>query len=98
MQHPRDTHWAALIHTMNYLYSTCGQGILIQGNTQLTLQAYSDSDWGAFQDSRRSVTRYILMLGQSPISWKLKKQSVVSSSVLRPNIVPWPMLHSKSAG
>lgn len=44
MQTPRDSHWRALKHTLNYVYNTCGQGILMDGSDKLTLQAYSDSD------------------------------------------------------
>jgi len=46
----------------------------------LSLQAYSDSDWAACPFSRRSVTGYLIHLRTSPISWKSKKQSIVSKS------------------
>ena len=74
MQTPRVPHWQALKHTLNYIYSTYGQGIILQGNSKLSLQAFSYSDWAACPNTRRSVTDYILMLGNSPISWKSKKQ------------------------
>lgn len=80
MQSPRDSHMAALKHTLNYVSSTCGQGIILNASDSITLQAFSDSDWGSCIDSRRSVTRYLLMIGKSPISWKSKKQSIVSRS------------------
>lgn len=80
MQQPRNSHWNALMHTLNYVYSTCGQGIVLQGQDTLTLQAYSDSNWGACCDSKRSVSGYVLMLGSSPISWKSKKQPTVARS------------------
>ena len=46
----------------------------------MSIQAYSDSDWGACPFSRRSTTGYIILFGCSPISWKSKKQSTVSRS------------------
>lgn len=67
MHQPRLPHFEALTHTLRYLYHTAGQGIVLQGLNHLTLQAYSDSDWAACPDSRRSVTGYVLMLGNSPI-------------------------------
>lgn len=44
------------------------------------LGAYSDYDWGAYLDDRRSVTGYVIFLGEALISWKSKKQYVVSLS------------------
>ncbi|CAO2822826.1 unnamed protein product [Amaranthus hypochondriacus] len=80
MQAPSTDHYNALLHTLNYVYSTIGQGILLKASTQLSLQAFSDSDWASCPNSRRSVTGYILLLGNSPISWKSKKQATVSRS------------------
>ena len=80
MQHPRIPHFEALQHTLRYISQSAGQGILLKADDHLTLQAFSDSDWAACPDSRRSVTGYVLLLGNSPISWKSKKQPTVSKS------------------
>lgn len=80
MQQPRDSHWEALQHTLNYIHSTCGQGIILSADAHITLQAFSDSDWASCVDTRRSITGYILLLGKSPVSWKSKKQATVSKS------------------
>ena len=68
MQSPRDSHWKALMHTLNYVHYTCGQGFVIQGSNKLTLRAYSDLDWGDCLYTRRSVLGYLLLLGMTPIS------------------------------
>lgn len=80
MQTPRTSHWNALIHTLNYVYNTTIQGILLNGETNIILQAYTDSDWGACCAARRSVLGYLLLLGKYSISWKSKKQHIVSKS------------------
>ena len=80
MQQPREAHYEALKHTMHYVHSTLGQGIVMHATNQLTLQAFSDSDWASCPDSRRSVTGFVILLGQSPISWRSKKQPTVSGS------------------
>ncbi|GAA0138954.1 transmembrane signal receptor [Lithospermum erythrorhizon] len=54
--------------------------ILIQGSTKLQLTAFSYSNWAGCPTTRRSVNGYIIKLGQTPISWKSKKQSTVSRS------------------
>ena len=42
MQNPRVPHWKALQHTLSYIYTTCGQGIVLQGASKLVLQAFTD--------------------------------------------------------
>ncbi|XP_017239203.1 uncharacterized mitochondrial protein AtMg00810-like [Daucus carota subsp. sativus] len=80
MHAPRVPHWEALIHTIRYIAHSCHQGILLRASDQLTLQAYSDSDWAACPNTRRSITGYVLLFGSSPVAWKSKKQSTVSKS------------------
>lgn len=80
MQSPRSSHLDALLHTLKYVSTSPSQGILLQASNSLTLQAYSDSDWAACPMSRRSVTGYVLLFGESPISWKSKKQATISRS------------------
>uniref|UniRef100_A0A2N9HQF4 Reverse transcriptase Ty1/copia-type domain-containing protein n=1 Tax=Fagus sylvatica TaxID=28930 RepID=A0A2N9HQF4_FAGSY len=43
-------------------------------------QAYSDADWAGDPTDRRSTTGYCFLLGDSLISWRSKKQSVVARS------------------
>ena len=83
LQNPTQAHYNALQHTLHYVHSTTGQGILLHATDKLSLQAFSDSDWGVCIDTRRSVTGYLLWLGQSPISWKSKKQTIVSKIFIR---------------
>ncbi|KAL8146996.1 hypothetical protein AgCh_004641 [Apium graveolens] len=80
MHPPRNTHLSALHNTLRYLDGTIHQGILLKASDQLKLQAFSDVDWGSCLVSRRSITDYILLLGDSPVSWKSKKQHTVSKS------------------
>ena len=82
MHSPRSSHLQALTHTLRFLQHTFGQGILLQGSDQLTLQAFSDSVWASCPYSRKSITGYLLMLGKFHISWRSKKQSTVSKSSL----------------
>jgi len=77
---PRQNHMNAVHRVLRYLKTTPGQGILLprMGGTELV--TYCDSDWLGCPYSRRSRTGYLLLLGGAPISWKSKKQSVVSRS------------------
>nr|CAD1835983.1 unnamed protein product [Ananas comosus var. bracteatus] len=80
MQDPRTLHWDAAMRVLRYLKQSPGQGILLSVLTSLQLTAYCDSDWAGCPMTRRSVTGYFVMLGGCPISWKTKKQTVVSRS------------------
>lgn len=80
MQNPRQRHWEAAIRVVKYLKGCPGQGILLSSKSDLQLTAYCDSDYAACPMTRRSLTGFIVMLGNSPIAWKTKKQDVVSCS------------------
>ncbi|KAI3507425.1 hypothetical protein L1887_22411 [Cichorium endivia] len=77
---PRTDHMNAVLRVLRYLKSTLGQGIFIPKTGGLNLVAYCDADWLGCPYTRRSRTGYLLLLGGAPVSWKTKKQSVVSRS------------------
>ncbi|XP_017974500.1 PREDICTED: uncharacterized mitochondrial protein AtMg00810-like [Theobroma cacao] len=80
MDKPSEAHLQAAFRVIRYLKTARGQGILFFSDSDLCLQAYSDSDWVGCPDTRRSVTGFGILLGNSLISWKAKKQSVVARS------------------
>lgn len=80
MQNPRTSYMEALQHILKYVSATVGQGILLRRSSQLSLHAYSDSDWATCPMTRRSLTGYLILFGCSPISWKSKKQNIIAKS------------------
>ncbi|XP_019256458.1 PREDICTED: uncharacterized protein LOC109234868 [Nicotiana attenuata] len=80
MQAPRDTHLTAAFHLLRYLKKDPTLGVFFSNNLDCSIKAFCDSDWAACPDSRRSVTGYIILVGDSPTSWKSKKQETVSFS------------------
>jgi len=80
MQHPKRSHWDAALRVLRYLKGAPGQGILLKKGSITSLTAFCDSDWAACPNTRRSITGYIIMLGESMVSWKSKKQHTVSRS------------------
>ncbi|XP_072076569.1 secreted RxLR effector protein 161-like [Arachis hypogaea] len=77
---PTDKHFDAGLRVLRYLKSAPAQGLFFSTKSDLEVTGYSDSDWAACPDSRRSVSGYCFFLGTSLITWKSKKQNVVARS------------------
>ncbi|XP_019095674.1 PREDICTED: uncharacterized protein LOC109130522 [Camelina sativa] len=80
MQTPLTDHWDTAQRLVRYLKSSLGQGVVLSSTAPLQLNAYCDSDFNKCPSTRRSLTGYIVMLGDSPLQWKTKNQSRVSLS------------------
>jgi len=80
MQTPREPHLKAAYHVLRYLKQDPSLGIFISNTPALSVKAFCDSDWAACLDSRKSVSGYLVLIGDSPISWKSNKQAIVSLS------------------
>ena len=80
MQNPNVEHMDAARRVLRYIKGSPGQGLLLKANSSLQVQAYCDSDWGACPLTWHSLTGYFVTLGGSPVSWKTRKQTVVSRS------------------
>ena len=80
MHQPLDAYWNAALLVVPYLKGTPGQGILLSASSALQVFSWCDSNWTSCPLTRRSLTSWIVFLGSSPISWKTKKQHIVSHS------------------
>ncbi|XP_019252811.1 PREDICTED: uncharacterized protein LOC109231617 [Nicotiana attenuata] len=80
MQDPREPHLKAAYHLLRYLKADPSLEVFFSKNDDYTVRAYCDSDWASCPDSRKSVTGYVVLLGDSPISWKSKKRETISLS------------------
>ncbi|KAL0374745.1 UNVERIFIED_CONTAM: Retrovirus-related Pol polyprotein from transposon RE2 [Sesamum radiatum] len=77
---PCESHWQAAIHVVRYLKGCTSIGLFFPSQNSFELKAFSDADWAACTDSRRSLTGFCIFLGDALVSWKTKKQSTVSRS------------------
>lgn len=68
MKSPRQGHMDAALRVARYLKGTPSQGKLLRSDSSLQINAYCDSDWQACPLTRRSLSAYVVMLGNSPIS------------------------------
>ena len=77
---PTDIHLQAAHKVLRYLKGNPALGLFYPADTELCINAFADADWATCKDTRRSVTGFCVFLGTSLVSWKSKKQSVVSRS------------------
>lgn len=68
------------LHVARYLRGNSGFGILLISDKNDTINVVCDSDWASCAITRKSVTGYCVKLGKSLVSWKSKKQEIVSRS------------------
>jgi len=65
---------------LSYLKSAPGRGIVYESHGHMRVECYSDADWAGSKEDRRSTSGYCVFVGGNLVSWKSKKQNVVSRS------------------
>uniref|UniRef100_A0A3Q7FJT0 Reverse transcriptase Ty1/copia-type domain-containing protein n=1 Tax=Solanum lycopersicum TaxID=4081 RepID=A0A3Q7FJT0_SOLLC len=80
LQNPKKSHWEAVLRVMRYIKREPGLGILLSSKSSNKLSVHCDADWASCPNTRRSVSGFIVKHGETLLSWKSKKQNVVSRS------------------
>jgi hypothetical protein len=83
-------HWTAVKCVFRYLKGTLDCGITYGGKRSevtlktfyenIRLEGFSDADWGANPDDRRSISGYAFLIGNGAVAWSSKKQQTVALS------------------
>ncbi|KAL5583604.1 hypothetical protein UlMin_016046 [Ulmus minor] len=55
-------------------------GFLLNPSSNLTIEGFTDADWGTQLDDRHSSSGYLVYLGSNLVSWSTTKQRIVSRS------------------
>nr|XP_016472581.1 PREDICTED: uncharacterized mitochondrial protein AtMg00810-like [Nicotiana tabacum] len=80
LKSPRVPHITDALHVLRYLKGTMDLGLFCSDSNDFSITAFLDSDWAACPDTRRSITGFCIFLRDSLVSWKSKKQPIVSLS------------------
>ena len=80
MHAPRSAHLDAVHHILRYLKTCPGLGLFYSAGTQSGVSCFTDADYAGSKSDRRSTSGLCTFYGNHLISWKSKKQAVVSRS------------------
>ncbi|CAM8888862.1 unnamed protein product [Rhodiola kirilowii] len=80
MSAPTSDHLQAAHRLLRYIKGAPAQGLFFSAKSDLILSAFCDADWAACPKTRRSTTGFCVLIGESLVSWKSKKQPIVSRS------------------
>jgi hypothetical protein len=85
MHDPRSEHLE-----LCYLKGSPGRGLFFKANGHLNIDSYCDTDWASCLGDRMSTSGLCVFVGGNLVSWRSKKQPVVSRSTAEENIEQCP--------
>ncbi|GJR57614.1 putative polyprotein [Tanacetum coccineum] len=83
MAHPGKEHWNAVKRIFRYLKGTSDVGLIYGGEREYLVVGYSDSDYAADLDARRSLTGYVFTIRNLVVSCKATLQPSVTLSTTK---------------
>ena len=63
-----------------YLKGALRRGILYSNHGHNRVECFTDADWVGSKEDEKSISGYCVFVGGNLVSWKSKKQGVVSRS------------------
>jgi len=80
MNNPTEDHMAAVNRMLRYLKMTPSRGLLYKKSDNRNIEIYTDADWAGNIIDRRSTSGYCYYVWGNLVTWRSKKQHVVSRS------------------
>ncbi|CAM8930717.1 unnamed protein product [Rhodiola kirilowii] len=80
MQAPKMHHWHMVERVLRYLKGSPVQGIWMGCNGSTEIVGYCDADWAGDRVDRKSTTGFCTFIRGNLVTWKSKKQKVISCS------------------
>jgi Reverse transcriptase (RNA-dependent DNA polymerase) len=83
VQSPTNRDMIAIKRVFRYFSGSRSVGLKFGGgqhHTDVTVDSFSDADWGNDKVDRKSISGWIVKLNGTPVAWSAKKQSTVALS------------------
>ncbi|GJW08839.1 retrovirus-related pol polyprotein from transposon TNT 1-94, partial [Tanacetum coccineum] len=77
---PTEKHLHAIKRIFKYLRGTINRGLWYPKDSSIALTAYADADHAGYQDTRRSTSGCMHILGDRLVSWSSKRQKSAAIS------------------
>jgi len=80
MAGPSQKHWDIGMDILKYLKGAKDMELTYQGNGNIEITAYADSDFANDATNGKSIYGYVVFVGGNAVSWKSKKASTTATS------------------
>ena len=80
MHQPRETHWLATIRVFTYIKSCPGKGLVYKKHGHVSICLNLDAGYAGNRGDRKFITGYCTFVEGNLVTWRNKKQNVVSRS------------------
>ncbi|KAL4031036.1 hypothetical protein IC575_009292 [Cucumis melo] len=80
MSSPIVDHWVVVEQILRCLKAVLRRGILYKDHGHTRVECFSNDDCAGSRKDRRSTSGYCVFVGGNLVSWKSKKQNVISRS------------------
>ena len=77
---PTKRHWKGIKHIFRYLRGTHDLGLFYPNNIEPVLLGYADAGYLSDPHNAKSQTGYVFTYGNTAISWRSQKQTLVATS------------------
>ncbi|GKA38572.1 hypothetical protein Tco_0731123 [Tanacetum coccineum] len=95
---PTEKYLNAVKRIFQYLKGTVHRGLWYSKDSSIALTAFADADHAGRQDTRRSTSGSMQLLGDRLVSWSSKRQKALRYPVRKLNILLCPAVVLKSFG
>ncbi|GKD47317.1 hypothetical protein Tco_1271962 [Tanacetum coccineum] len=86
---PTEKHLHVVKRIFKYLRGgTINRGLWYPKDSSIALTAYADADHAGYQDTRRSTSGCMQLLGDRLVCWSSKRQKSIAISIWKLNIFP----------